>query len=161
MFSMRLNRDMKAVLEDIAREERRSLSSLVENILADYLTERNIEWEHRERRGDSRKVVDIPARFQVTGHQITEAHDVYLKDLSREGAYIISTDVAGIENILKNEGVHVKGKIIIHIPRKTEPLVLDCQVTRISMNRTLAGIGLEYKDIRTHERSIIDEALLA
>ncbi len=158
---MRLNRDMKEVLEDIAREERRSLSSLVENILGDYLTERHIEWERQERRGNSRKVVDIPARFQVLGHQVIEAHDVYLKDISRAGAYAISTDVAGIENILKNEGVHVNGKIIIHIPRRTEALVLECQVTRIAMNRYLAGIGLEYKEIRAQEQSIIDDALFA
>jgi hypothetical protein len=104
---------MKRVLEDLAKAERRSLSSLVENILYEYLTENQIEWERPERRGHERKVINMPARFRVRGKQIPEEHDVFVKDISQIGAYTLSTDVSGIENILKRKGISAKAKLII------------------------------------------------
>jgi hypothetical protein len=128
MFSMRLNRDMKLVLEDLAKTEKRSLSSLVENILDEYLKENQIEWEHQE---------------------------------NQTGVFTIFNDVDGIENILKRKGISIEARLIINIPNFKEPIFLNCEAVRISLNRQHAGIGLEYNTVRAWEQSLINETLLA
>jgi hypothetical protein len=160
---------MKRVMEDLAKTERRSLSSLVVNILYDYLAKNQIEWERPERRGHERKVINMPAQFRVLGKQIPEVHDVFIKDISQAGAYTISTDIVDIENILKNDGISAKARLIINSPNFEEPIDLNCKVVRISIDRSLdrnlvgiglVGIGLEYRKIGAREQSVINETLL-
>jgi hypothetical protein len=69
------------VLEDLAKTEKRSLSSLVENILDDYLTKNQIEWERQERRGKNRKVINMPAQFQIRCNYIPEVQNVLIQDI--------------------------------------------------------------------------------
>jgi hypothetical protein len=161
MFSMRLNRDMKLVLEDLAKTEKHSLSSLVENILDEYLKENQIEWEHQEKRGRKRKVINMPARFQVRGNYIPEVQNVLIQDISQTGVFTIFNDVDGIENILKRKGISIEARLIINIPNFKEPIFRNCEGVRISLNRQHAGIGLEYNTVRAWEQSLINETLLA
>jgi hypothetical protein len=160
IFSMRLNRDMKRVLEVLARSEKRSLSSMVENILADYLIEKGIEWEQDERRSYPRKVIEMPARFTVRGSKGSEDHEVFLRDISQAGAYAVYKEIDGIGKILK-KGVSVKAKLSIRVPNNKEPLTLNCEVVRISMDRNTTGIGLEYRKVRPEQQNLINEALVA
>lgn len=157
---MRLNRDMKRVLEVLARSEKRSLSSMVENILADYLIEKGIEWEQEERRSYPRKVIEMPARFTVRGSKGAEDHEVFLRDISQVGAYAIYKEIDGIGKILK-KGVSVRAKLSIQVPNSKDPLILNCEVVRISMDRNTTGIGLEYRKVRPEQQSLINEALVS
>lgn len=160
IFSMRLNRNMKRVLEGLARSEKRSLSSLVENILADYLTEKGIEWEHKERRSYPRKVIEMPARFHIRSRQASQDYEVSIKDMSEAGAYAVYEEIENIDKVLK-KGVPVKANLSIQISKRGEPLTLNCDVVRISMDRQTMGLGLEYKKIRPEQRSIINDTLLS
>lgn len=157
---MRLNRNMKRVLEGLARNDKRSLSSLVENILANYLTEKGIEWEHKERRNYPRKVIEMPARFSIRGRQASEEFEVFLKDISETGAYAIYRDLESIRKFLK-KGISLKAKLIFQVPNSRKPLTLNCEVVRISMDRQAVGLGMEYLKIRPEQRSIINEALVS
>ncbi len=157
---MRLNRNMKRVLEGLARSEKRSLSSLVENILADYLTEKGIEWEHEERRSYPRKVIEMPARFHIRSRQPSQDYEVFIKDISEAGAYAVYRDTGSIDKILK-KGVSLKANLIFQAPNINKPVTLSCEVVRISMDRHTIGIGMEYKKIQPDQRSMINEALLA
>lgn len=161
---------MKRVMEDLARKKKRSLSSLVVNILYDYLAENQIEWERPERRGYERMVINTPAQFRVKVNQIPEVHDVFIKDISQVGAYTISTDIVDIKNILKKKGISSKARLIINSPNFEEPIDLNCEVVRISIDRSLdrnligmglVGIGLDYSNIGARELSVINETLLA
>ncbi len=157
---MRLNRNMKRVLEGLARSEKRSLSSLVENILADYLTEKGIEWEHKERRSYPRKVIEMPGRFQIRSRQAAQDYEVSIKDISETGAFAVYQEIDSIDKVLK-KGIPVKANISLQVSKKGEPLTLNCEVVRVSMDRHNTGIGLEYRKIRPEQRSIINDALLS
>jgi hypothetical protein len=156
IFSMRLNRDMKRALEDQAREEKCSVSSLVENILSDNLANRGIEWNRMEHRRYPRKEIEMPARFQIPGRKVTDEHDVHIKNISQTGAYAISSDIRSIQKLLKNKGLSVEAKLLINLPNWEEPLVLNCQVVRMALDRNIAGIGLEYTDIEDREQFLIN-----
>jgi hypothetical protein len=160
IFSMRLNRDMKRVLEVLARSEKRSLSSMVVNILADHLIEKGIEWEQEERRSFPRKVIKMPARFTFRGSKGPEEHEVSLKDISQTGAYAVYKDIKDISKILK-KGVSLRAKLSVQIPKSKDPITLNCEVVRISMDRNITGIGLEYRKVRPEQKSLINETLLA
>lgn len=159
IFSMRLNRDMKRVLEGLARSEKRSLSSLVENVLGDYLSEKGIEWEHEERRSYPRKVIEMPARFHIRSRQSSQDHEIFIKDISEAGAFAVYQEIDSIDKILK-KGIPVKANISIQVSKKGEPLTLNCEIVRVSMDRHITGIGLEYRKIRPEQRSLISDAIL-
>ncbi len=160
IFSMRLNRDMKRVLEVLASSEKRSLSSIVENILADHLIEKGIEWEQEERRAFPRKVINMAARFSGRGSKGSEEHEVFLKDISQTGAYAFCEDTDGINKVLK-KGVSVRAKLSVQIPESKDPIILNCEVVRILMDWDITGIGLEYRKIRPEQQTFINEALAA
>lgn len=151
---------MKRVLEVVARSEKRSLSSMVENILADYLIEKGIEWEQEERRSHPRKVIEMPARFTVKGSKGSEEHEVFLRDISQAGAYAVYKEIDGINKIMK-KGVSIKAKLIMRVPNSKDSLTLNCEVVRITMDRKFTGIGLEYKKVRAEQQTLINQALVS
>lgn len=158
---MRLNRDMKRALENLAQLEKRSLSSLVANILRDYLKEKGIDWEHRERRTSPRKVIEMPARFRIPGPVSPLEQEVFLRDISQTGAYAISEDITGMEKILKMGKVPKRAQLIVQISGLEDPLILKCDIVRISIDRNKIGIGLEYRELPDQKRSIIDRQILS
>ena len=91
MCSFRVEPHLKNELQNIAKQRARSLSSLIEQILRDYLesqqSKRPYEPIQRDRRHHPRKEVLIPARWRFKMGKETVEHDVLVKNISAGGAY--------------------------------------------------------------------------
>ena len=54
-YTLRINSNLKEALAVAAKKDRRTISSLLEKIIVDYLEKEGIEWEEEERKKRGRK----------------------------------------------------------------------------------------------------------
>jgi hypothetical protein len=158
VFSVRLSSGMKRAMELAAKRDRRSIASLLEKIVADYLAKEGIDWEiiQKDRRVYPRKDVSLPARLRIQkspkGYYETEA---LVQNMSLGGAYV--TYINGHTYPLAPAS---RVNLVMRIPRSVAPLDLDCRVVHISKNGGKIGVGIQYGLIAKENLAIIDRFLM-
>ncbi len=80
----RTSDELRSALEEVARKDRRSLSSAVELILTDYVSKARLAPPQQERRRHMRKVVSIPAQVK-SGAPGGRQHEAAILDISLAG----------------------------------------------------------------------------
>jgi len=55
-YTLRINSKLKEALAVAAKKDRRTISSLLEKIIVDYLEKEGIEWEEEERKKKGKKI---------------------------------------------------------------------------------------------------------
>jgi hypothetical protein len=146
IFSLRLTAAMREALGKAANRERRSVASLLEKIIADYLSKEGIRWEkaplHDERRQYPRKGVSLPARMTILESQeICEETEALVENMSMGGAYVSYTN--GHRSPWKlASGIH----LVVRIPRSSDPMEIGCRAVRVMRDEHKVGVGLQYVD---------------
>lgn len=110
---------------------RRSIASLLEKIIADYLSKEGISWEkassYHDRRQHPRKDVSLPARLTIKqAPEIYEETEALVENMSLGGSFVTYTN--GHRSSWKlQSSIH----LLVRIPRFTEPLELACRAVRV------------------------------
>lgn len=144
IFSMRLTPGMREALGIAARRDRRSIASLLEKIISDYLAREGIRWEdapdYRDRRKAPRIHVSLPARLTIQQTpDIYEETEALVENMSLGGSYV--TYANGHRLPWK---LHSPIRLMVRIPGGRVELV--CRAVRVIRDEHKVGVGLQYVD---------------
>ena len=155
MCSFRVNPSLKNGLQAFARQRGRSLSSLIERILSDFLESQqanlSIATTERERRHHSRKEVVLPGRWRLRKGNDSFEHDVLIRNISAGGAYTEYLN-GRIYRLFEKDGIPSL-KLTVRLPGSMEAIALECEAVRFHLTRDCLGVGLRYTK-HTDQKSV-------
>jgi hypothetical protein len=151
MCSFRVDPSLKKGLQAIAEQRGRSLSSLIEKILGDFLASQqagSISTIERERRQHPRREVLLPGRWKLPKGGETLEHDVLIKNISASGAYTEYLN-GRIYKLFEKDQVPSL-KLTVRLPGSKEPIAFECEAVRFHLTRDCLGVGLRYTEDTKH-----------
>jgi hypothetical protein len=141
----RTSEELRNALETVAREDRRSLSSVIELVLTDYLKMKRdfSDRDQIERRRYPRKQVTIPAYVEVSDGGVT-----------RHGAVILDLSLGGMRVSVPKECVskiYEKGKkshfeTSFTLPSENKPVRVVCKPERVVPSNGNVYVGARFVD---------------
>lgn len=127
VYSMRMSSRMREALKRAAKKESRTMASLLDKIIGDYLRKEGFLLRPElgeERRHSPRKKITLPARtFLETGSN-EQAFQGVILDISKGGmllTYAKGTDIQFI-----SRGALPSLKVCFNVPRNRKELCFDC-----------------------------------
>jgi hypothetical protein len=139
----RTSEELRSLLETAARQDRRTLSSVIEVILTGYL-ERNRGFSDRvERRRYPRKQVAIPAYVEVSDAGITR-HGAIILDLSLGGMRLSVPKECVSKIYEKGEKSHFD--ISFTLPPENKPVRVVCAPERVIPSNGNTYLGVRFVD---------------
>ncbi|MFZ2447313.1 MAG: PilZ domain-containing protein [Syntrophobacteraceae bacterium] len=139
VYSMRMSKKVRAGLEKLASRECRSIASLLDKIIADYLEEQEqfmYATPSVERRRFSRIRTIIPAQTRLFIGDSLAAFPCSILDLSLDGVLIAYPRGSNINAATLGE--LPKFNLCFELPHSQELLCFDCVVRRVfNVNRDL------------------------
>lgn len=147
--SFRLDSQLKERLQAIARRQGRTLSSLIDRVLRDFLSSQRENLPEnaikREKRRHPRKEIILPARWRLKQKENVVEYDVILRNISAGGAY---TEYVNGQNIEISSYLQVSPLgLIVRMPGAQKPAALDCKVIRTHITRGSVGVGLSFTKV--------------
>ncbi len=140
-FSMRMNRRIRAALKRAAKKDRRTVSSLVDKVLTDYLMEEGFIKEREigiERRRFPRKKITLPAKTSFKAGSKEEVSSVVL-DISMGGALVSYPKGSQIK--FMSEGGLPQFGLRLDLPKEEERLWFDCEARHMRDTGTEIEVG--------------------
>jgi hypothetical protein len=128
---------LRRALEKISEADRRSLSSVIENILYDYVGRREPVGVKEEKRRYPRKRVSAPAL--VSGLDGT-VHAGMVNDISLGGIHI--SVPRGLKVEVRDD---LRMSVVFTLPRGDKPLTMQCAPRHVHSNGQ-TGIGASFMD---------------
>jgi hypothetical protein len=149
MCSFRVEPHLKEKLHTIARQQARSLSSLIEQVLQDFVELQQAELPRdaieKDRRQHPRKEILLPARWRLRKGKDTLEHDVLIKNISAGGAYTEYLNGQIYKFFEKNHKTSLK--LTVRLPGLRESVALECEAVRFHLTRDCLGVGLRYIEL--------------
>jgi len=145
--SFRIEQGVKERMQAVAGEKGRSLSSLIERILSNFLDsyeKGNLSSDavKQERRNHTRKDILIPARWRVGNKDDFVEYDVLVKNISTGGAYTVYSN--GYNFRMLEELKAQPFRLFIKLPGLWEPAELDCEARRFHLTKASTSVGIEF-----------------
>ena len=155
MISLRIEPLHKQELESLAREKRCSLSSLIQQVLKDFLEMPGTDPQRtpkRDKRRHPRKDVLLPARLRVRKEKEPVEHDVLIRNISAGGAYteFVNGQLFGLFQKYHSDLL----ELAVRLPGSREPVVFECEPKRFHITEECLGVGLHYTKM-TAEKSLL------
>lgn len=126
LICFRASKDLHQALGKIAKEERRSLSAMIEIALISFLKEKNVlKSLDKERRKYPRKHISIPAFVNQYDSGKAKLNAASVMNISLEGIKISVPGDAKID--IKSEPQSSKFQIIFTLPNDNRPISLECE----------------------------------
>jgi len=124
-ISFRTDDETLAQLKSICRIENRTTSSLIENILTEYvLLHDNSSLVEQEKRLSPRKKCSIPAVLLIDKDNKKKYYNSLIKSLSTNSAQLVLKNISSTEKFIKDFF------ILFNLPKIDHPLLLPCQLIR-------------------------------
>ncbi len=139
----RANEELRGLLAAAAREDRRTLSSMIELILTGYLEKNHVFSDRVERRRYPRKQVTIPAYVKVSDAGATR-HSAVILDLSL-GGMRVSVPKEYVSKIYE-EGKKSPFEISFTVPSDKKPVRVVCTPERLIPSNGNAYLGVRFVD---------------
>ena len=143
LICFRASKDLHKSLSQVAKEHQRSVSSMIEMALNNYLKERkSLPANNAEKRQYPRKSISVPTIInQVDNGQIGMGS---ISEISLCGASIL------IPNDLQNNfQINTQGsrfEIIFNLPNESKPIKLCCESKRVSDSDNCIHVGAAFVD---------------
>jgi hypothetical protein len=132
---------LRKALEKVSESDRRSLSSVIENVLRDYLERREPKGVSREKRRYPRKKVSAPALVTDLEGSV---HAGTVNDISLGGLHI------SVPNNFQQEiGEDSRISVVFTLPQSEKPLAMQC-ATRYVRRNGRVNIGASLVDTDFH-----------
>ena len=148
----RTSEDLRSELEKIAAEDRRTLSSTIENILYDHIERRKSATTYRdEKRRFPRKNVSVPALISMQGAPLTEPRVGMLVDISLGGLRI--SVPGGLPLTLQADGESSRLSIVFTLPHLKKALTVQAIPRHVFKYEDETGIGTSFveADLGTYQ----------
>jgi len=143
VICFRASEDLHESLQKAAQEEKRSLSSIIEFVLTDYLQNRKISAAIKdERRQYKRK--NISAATLIKHHESGEAkyHTGSIVDISFGGVRIKMP--SGIQYEIVSNAASQKLEIIFTLPNENLPIFITCEPRNVVRTEESVQIGASF-----------------
>ena len=148
----RTSDELRTSLEKVAKEGRRSLSAMIENILYDFLKEKRVSPNvDKEKRRYFRKGVALPTFVYETGTEAREAQAGIIVDISLGGLRISVPRDCKIE-VNDSEGKQLD--LLFTLPNEKAPITMKCKPARVSDNSSEIEVGASFvdSDFRSYQK---------
>jgi hypothetical protein len=147
----RTSEDLRKSLEAIATEERRSISSTIENILYQFI-ENQTEFQgvKDDKRRYPRKSVTMPALINAVGSTDQALQAGIVLDLSLGGLQISVPN--GCQLDMQEDKDNSRISIIFTLPDHNRPVTMQCVPTRVypSEQQTIIGATIADTDFQSY-----------
>lgn len=161
IISLRLNSELRDQMKEIASRERRSLSSLLEKIIVEFIERKNgAKGVEQDQRKYERKTFQVPAVVQ-TGSSLNNKgyyKTGKIKDISLGGLLLYVPKTEQIENILRGKSSYIE--VLFHLPDEARPVSFECKVCRINDRNGDLEIGAEFSNVDFPSYQALQEYLL-
>jgi hypothetical protein len=146
-ISFRTGEEIRNALEKISKEEKRSISSIIETALYLHLTERNkLESAHDEKRRFPRKNVSLPALISKLDSEDKTLHAGIVMDISLGGLQISIPKNCKYEINEEKENVNTMISIVFTLPGSKKPLSVLCSSHHLFYSNEDISIGASFED---------------
>jgi len=148
VICFRTSEDLRKALEKVSETDRRSLSSVIENILYDYVERREPKEVNEEKRRYPRKKISAPALVTDLEGVV---HAGMVNDISLGGLHISVPN-----NFQQEMREDSKISVVFTLPQSEKPLTMQCAPRHIRPNGQI-NIGASLVDTDFHSyRSLQD-----
>ena len=147
MVSLRIGQGLKREIRTMAKKQGRSLSSLIEHILQNWLEKQKGDLPHTaqvDRRRFARKDVVLPARWRFQGGNRIVEHDVLIRNVSAGGVYTEYLNGRQYPLFEKNQAWSLE--LAVRLPGLEMPVALECVAVRFHVTEDCLGVGLRYTE---------------
>ena len=153
----RTSNELRSSLENLAHKDRRSLSSTIELILADYLSQSHVFPQQQERRRHVRKAVSIPAQVK-SGAPGGRQHGAVILDISLSGLRLTLPKECMSEIYAGAEAPRFEASFAL--PEEERALRFLCKPERVvpingSMHVGASFVDTEFVDYRQLQQYLI------
>jgi hypothetical protein len=135
----RTKTNLKKSLEAIARYNRWSLSSTIENILVDYVDRVPVPEMEEERRKSPRKNVMLPALITRFGEKDAPKLGI-IKDISETGLQISLSKTSNFK--VEQDDKDVPLNVTFYLPNQSTPVTISCLPLRSQMGEESIEMGV-------------------
>jgi predicted DNA-binding protein len=145
--SFRIEQVVKERLQAVADQKGRSLSSLIERILNNFLGSYEkgnspFDSAKQERREHTRRDIFIPARWRVGNKYDFVEYDVLVENISRGGTCTVYSNGYSFRVLEQLQAQPFR--LFIKLPRLWEPVELDCEARRFHITKASTSVGIEF-----------------
>ena len=147
VYTMRMNSRVREALRKAATKERRTVASLLDKIVTDYLAKEGLLTGPElgtERRRFPRKKITLPARTFLRTELQDEAFPGVVLEISMGG--LLVTYPKGSEIRFTSTGELPRFEIRFEIPREDEELRFDCETRHMRDTGDEIQVGATFKD---------------
>ncbi len=147
IYSMRISRTTRDALKKTASRERRTVASLLDKIITDYLEKEGFsvrEETNEERRRFPRKKITLPGITVLKSNEMTDPLPGVILDLSMGG--VLLTYPKGSDLNITSVGELPVFELRFLLPSVGEQINFDCHARRISDTGNEIQIGAVFKD---------------
>jgi hypothetical protein len=129
--------ELRESLQEIARDERRTLSGLVQAVLEDYIDQRNSP-QAEERRHHRRKASSLPVHVSQSGDKGRSQLGI-VKDDSLGGVRISLPEDSNVEVWRDGKEVHLD--LLMELPNEKVPATIKCKTCRLEREDGKIEVG--------------------
>jgi hypothetical protein len=147
VYSMRMSSRIREALRRAARKERRTVASLLDKVIADFLQKEGFLVGPElggERRRFPRKKITLPARTILGTGPKTGTFPGVLLDVSRGG--VLVTYAKGSEIRFTSEGELPHFRVCFHVPQNRKELCFDCIARHMRDIGEEIQVGAQFSD---------------
>jgi hypothetical protein len=147
VYSMRISSKTRDALKRAARKERRTVASLLDKVIADFLQKEGFlvgPEPGGERRRFARKKITLPDRTILGTGPKAETFPGVLLDVSRGGVLVTYAKGSEIRFTSKGELPHFR--VCLHVPQSRKELCFDCIARHMRDIGEEIQVGAQFSD---------------
>lgn len=143
LICFRASKDLHQSLAQIAKEDQRSVSAIIEMVLTNHLKERkSIPADIKEQRQYPRKAISVPTIInQMDNGRIGMGS---ISEISLSGVRILIPK--DFQNNIQIDTQGSKFEIVFNLPTENKPIKLSCESRRVSDTEDCIHVGAAFID---------------
>ncbi len=161
IYSMRISRQVREALKTAARRERRTVASLVDKVISEYLEKEGfvlLETDQRERRKFPRKQLTLPVLTTLKTESEEKTFPSILMDMSLGGVRFAYPKGSSIT--LSNIGELPKFILALQSSGGKQVLHLACETRRIAESGNQIHVGATFSNLNKKELDVLSSHLV-
>ena len=143
LICFRSSKDLHESLAQIAKEEKRSVSSMIEMVLTNHLKEKKSSpADKKDKRKYPRKSISVPTIINQAGNGQVGMGSI--SEISLCGAGILIPK--DFQNNIQIDTQGSRFEIIFNLPSENKPIRLSCESKRVSDSEDCIHVGATFVD---------------
>jgi hypothetical protein len=147
VYSMRMNRKIREALGRAAKKERRTVASLLDKVIVDYLQKEGFFLGSElggERRRFARKKITLPARTILKDGSKSQSYPGVVLNISRGGVLVAYAKGSDMQFTSKGELPHFR--VCFYVPQSRKELSFDCIARHMRDTGEEIQVGASFLD---------------